>query len=70
MQEKLDEFIINLTQNFENTIPKEEKERTELIQAFKEYLYLAVKTVRESPSKFMEEDENFIKSILNNVRLR
>lgn len=67
MQEKLDKFILDLIQNFEKIIPKEEKERTELIQAFKEYLYMAVKTIQESSSKNIDKDEDFIKLTLNNI---
>ena len=67
MKEELESLIFKLTTDFEKTIPEEENERTEIIAAFKNYLYLAVKTIQESNSKFISKDLESIKSVLNGI---
>lgn len=67
MEKQLEELILQLTIDFEKTIPQEEDERNEIISAFKEYLYLAVKTVEESTSKFISKDVESVKSVLTSL---
>ena len=67
MKEELEGLILKLTTDFEKTIPQKENERTEIIEAFKNYLYLAVQTIEESTSKFISKDLESIKSFLNSI---
>lgn len=67
MKEELEGLIVKLTTDFEKTIPKEDNERNEMVVAFRNYLYLAVKTIQESTSKFIDKDLESIKSVLNGI---
>lgn len=67
MNERLEQVILNLTMSFEKTIPEDEEKRAELISAFKNHLYLAVRTIQESNSKFISKDEASIESTLKGI---
>lgn len=67
MKEELEGLIVKLITDFEKTIPEEDNERNEIIVAFRNYLYLAVKTIQESTSKFIGKDLESIKSVLSEI---
>ena len=67
MKKELEGLILKLTTEFENTITEEENKKTEIVVAFKNYLYLAVETIQESTSKFISRDLESIKSALNSI---
>lgn len=66
MKDELENLIAELTANFERTI-QEDNEKNEIIEAFRNYLYLAVQTIQESTSKFISKDPESIKSVLNSI---
>lgn len=70
MKEELEDLILKLTTEFENTITEEENKKTEIVVAFKNYLYLAVETIQESTSKFISKDLESIKSVLTSIANR
>ena len=69
MKEELEGLILKLTTDFEKTIPQKENERTEIIEAFKNYLYLAVQTIEESTSKFISKDLDSVKQSLKDKKI-
>ena len=64
MEKDLEDEILKLTAEFEKTIPKEESEKAEMIEAFKKYLQDTVKTLQESKSKFINKSTESIKEVL------
>ena len=66
MKEELDGFILKLTTEFEKIIP-EEKEKNDIIGAFKNYLYFAVNVIQEATLEFKDKDVDSIKLVLTRI---
>lgn len=60
----MDLLINELTSKFARTISDDEKEKEELIGAFKEYLQMSIDTIINSNSKFINKSFEGIKDIL------
>ncbi len=70
MEPELEEFILELTEKFEQVIPKEDEDFEKLKTSFKKDLEESVQMIKESDSEFARKDVKSIKSILNRMANR
>lgn len=57
-------YILELVKKFEESVPKEE---AELVDTFKEYLQIAIMSIKNNESKFINKDDESIRSVVTKM---
>lgn len=70
MKNEINEWILKLTTEFKEKIPREDEDYEELAISFKKYLEDSVQIIMNSNDKFISKEPEAIKSILNRTARR